>query len=68
MALNKTALKSELQQGFINIFSDPKTENNVEEVAEQLADLISNKVNDFVKTGSAIGVDSRGDTHNLTIE
>ncbi|MDB0601069.1 hypothetical protein PL373_07905 [Tenacibaculum maritimum] len=60
MALNKTALKNRLAQ----ILSNPKTNSNVNAVATELADAID----EFVKTGSAVGVDSHGDSHNLTIE
>ena len=68
MALDKATLKSELKAGFITIFSNPKTSNNVNTVAEQLATLISDKVDVYVKTGKAVGTDTRGDGHNLTIQ
>lgn len=60
MALDKAGLEAKL----IQIFSDPQLESNVEIVAEKLA----NAIDEFVKTGNAVGVDSRGDTHNLTIQ
>lgn len=60
MALNKTQLKQDLA----DILKNPKTTNNAELVAEQLA----NAIDKFVKTGNATGTDSRGDAHNLTIQ
>ena len=68
MELQKAALKASLKVGMIQIFSNPSTNNNVETIAEQLAELIADKVDVFVKTGKAIGADSGGDAHNLTIE
>ena len=62
MALNKAALKTELQAGFISIFSNPQINSNVETVSEQLATLISNKVDDYVKEGEVIGATSDGAT------
>lgn len=59
MALNKAQLKADL----IAALSDPKTANNVNTVATALADAIDS----YVKTGNAIGMDSRGDAHNLNI-
>ncbi|CAA0253592.1 hypothetical protein [Tenacibaculum maritimum] len=60
MALNKAVLKNRLAQ----ILSNPKTKNNVNAVASELADAID----EYVKTGSVVGVDSHGDSHNLIIE
>ena len=60
MALNKTGLKTQL----ITILSDPKTTSNITTVATALA----NAIDDYVKTGAAVGTDSRGDAHNLTIQ
>lgn len=60
MALDKAGLEAKLMQ----IFSDPQLESNVEIVAKKLA----NAIDEFVKTGNAVGTDSRGDTHNLTIQ
>ena len=59
MALNKAQLKADL----IAALNDPKTTNNVDAVASALADAIDS----YVKTGNAVGTDSRGDAHNLTI-
>ncbi len=59
MAFNKAQLKADL----ITILSSPNTINNVTDVATALADAIDA----YVKTGNAAGVDSRGDTHNLTL-
>lgn len=60
MALDKAGLKNDLK----SIFNNASTDSNIDEVAEQMA----NAFEKFVKTGKAIGVDSRGDTHNLTIQ
>jgi len=68
MALNKTALKNSLKTGLITILSNPQTQNNVNTVAEQLATLLSDKIDVYVKTGNAVGSDSNGDTHALNIE
>ena len=68
MALQKAVLKTTLKAGFIQIFSNPQTSSNVNTIAEQLATLISNEVDLFVKTGEVTGADSGGDTHNLTIQ
>ncbi len=68
MALDKTTLKNNLKSGLIQILSNPTIQNNVNTIAEQLAILMSNEIDTYVKTGNATGVDSRGDTHNLNIE
>lgn len=60
MALDKAGLTTKLKQ----IFSNPKTTSNVDTIATELADAIDQ----YVKTGNAIGTDSRGDAHNLTIQ
>lgn len=59
MGFNKTVLKND----FKAIFNKANKENNYETVAEDMA----NAIDKFVKTGKATGVDSRGDTHNLTL-
>ena len=59
MALNKAQLQADL----VAALSDPKTTNNVAAVAAALADAIDA----YVKTGKATGTDSRGDSHNLSI-
>ncbi len=60
MAFNKTQLRNDL----IEIFNNPSTEGNVNAVATALA----NAIDDYVKTGNAIGTDTNGDTHNLTLQ
>jgi|GEM_PF-4351787 len=60
MALNKAKLQADL----VNILNNPQTTNNVNTVAAALA----NAIDQYVKTGNAIGVDSRGDTCNLKIQ
>ena len=60
MAFDKDALKAE----FVTIFSNPQIINNVEVVAEAMA----NAIDEYVKTGKATGADSNGDTHNLTLQ
>ncbi len=60
MAFNKTQLRNDL----IEIFNNPSTEGNVNAVATALAEAIDN----YVKTGNAIGTDTNGDTHNLTLQ
>ena len=59
MALNKAKLRTDL----LEILNNPSTVNNVDAVAEALADAIDS----YVRTATATGVDSRGDTHNLSI-
>ncbi len=68
MALQKTAYKNTLKQGFIQVLSNPNIENNVEAIAEGLANVIANAGDTFVKTGNAVGTDSDGNSHTLTIE
>ncbi len=60
MALDKAALKAKLKQ----ILSDPSITSNVDKVASAFADSID----EFVKTANAVGSDSNGDGHNLTIQ
>lgn len=67
MALQKTALKNGLKTGLIQIFSSPQTQSNVNTIADQLATLLADKIDTYVKTGKATGTDSNGDTHNLPI-
>jgi hypothetical protein len=59
MAFNKAVLVTDLKA----ILKKPSTSNNVDTVAQELADAIDK----YVKTGKATGVDSRGDTHNLIL-
>ena len=68
MPLQKTIYKNALKQGFIQVFSNPNINNNVEAVAEALANVMADNTEIFVKTGKAVGSDSNGDTHALTIE
>lgn len=67
MALDKATLKNSLKSGLITILSNPQTSNNVNLIADQLATLISDKIDIYVKDGRATGTDSNGDTHNLLI-
>lgn len=60
MAFNKAKLTNDLKE----ILGDPKHTNNANAVAIDLTDAID----EYVRTGNAIGVDSRGDTHNLTLQ
>ncbi len=52
MALQKAAYKSALKVGFIQALSNPKTQSNVDAIAEALADVI----------GTVTGVTSNGGT------
>jgi len=54
MALNKATLKSALEIGFKQIFDNPNINNNKDAVAEQMALLISDKVDDYVKEAKII--------------
>lgn len=49
MALNKTTLKAELEIGLKQIFDNPNITNNKDAVAEQMAVLLSDKIDDYVK-------------------
>ena len=62
MALQKAAYKSALKVGFIQALSNPKTQSNVDAIAEALADVIANAGDIFVKTGTVTGVTSNGGT------
>lgn len=59
MALDKATLTAQ----FIQILGNPLTSSNVAVVATALA----NAIDDYVKTGNAIGTDTHGDGHTLTI-
>lgn len=59
MALNKEQLKAKL----IQAFSQPDIESNIETIAEEMA----NAIDEFVKTGNAVGTDTNGDGHTLEI-
>jgi hypothetical protein len=67
MALNKTILKTELQAGLITILNNPQTTKNVTVIAEQMATLLADKIDNYVKTGNAVGTDTQGNAHNLKI-
>lgn len=54
MGLNKAALKSALEIGLKQIFDNPNINNNKDAVAEQMALLISDKVDDYVKGATII--------------
>ncbi len=54
MALNKTLLKNELKTGLRQIFANPSTTNNSDAVADAMAQLLSDKIDDFVKEASII--------------
>lgn len=49
MALNKNTLKSQLEVGLKQIFANPSTTNNKDAIAEQMATLLSDKIDDYVK-------------------
>lgn len=69
MALQTQILKTAIQQAFIRAFTQPDfNENNAHKIAQELGDDIGAAVDAFVKTGNAVGTDSRGDSHNLTIQ
>lgn len=59
MALNKTQLAASIKIAF----NKANTSNNIDEIANDLASAIDT----YIKTGNAVGVDSRGDSHNLNI-
>lgn len=59
MPLNKVQLTADLTQ----ILAQPSTVDNAAQIAQQLADAIDA----YVRTGNAVGVDSGGDAHTLTI-
>lgn len=60
MAFNKTQLVTDLEV----LLSNPSVISNVNTVAAHLADAIDR----YVKSGNAVGTDSRGDTHNLNLQ
>ncbi|MEE9408123.1 MAG: hypothetical protein V3V28_08620 [Polaribacter sp.] len=60
MALDKATLVTDLK----SIFNNADKESNIDAIATQMA----NAIDRYVKTGNAVGVDSRADTHNLTIQ
>lgn len=62
MPLNKVTLKEDLQAGFTTILSSPQLSSNVPAIADQLATLISNKIDLYVKQGAVTGVTSDGAT------
>ena len=49
MALNKNTLKNQLEIGLKQIFANPSINNNKDAIAEQMALLLSNKIDDYVK-------------------
>lgn len=55
--------KARLIEDFIDALTNPSTENN----AEAKAIAMANAVDAFVKTGNAVGTDTNGDGHTLTI-
>lgn len=62
MALNKAALKTALQSGLESILNNPETESNVATVSDQIATLISDEVDAYVKQGQIIATTSDGAT------
>lgn len=62
MALDKATLQSELEAGFIDIFNRPNIDNNIQSIAQEMAELIANKVDVYVKTGKVTGTISNGGT------
>ena len=54
MALNKSTLKAALETGLKQIFNNPSTTNNKDAIAEQMATLLSNKIDDYVKEATII--------------
>lgn len=59
MALDKQALENELKE----IFNNANKNSNIDIVAKRMA----NAIDAYVKTGKATGVDSRGDSHTLSL-
>jgi hypothetical protein len=68
MAFNKATLKSELETGLKQIFDNPNISNNKDAIAVAMAQLFADKIDDYAKTGNAVGSDTGGDTHTLTLE
>ncbi|MGC1471550.1 MAG: hypothetical protein WA775_03065 [Psychroserpens sp.] len=62
MALNKIQLKVQLKVGMTSIFSNPSPTNNVAVIAEQLATLMSESIDFYVKQGQVTGATSNGGT------
>ena len=62
MALDKATLQTELESGFTDIFSHPNYDGNVQTIAQQMAELVADKVDAFVKTGKVTGTVSNGAT------
>lgn len=62
MSLNKEDLRSNL----LTLLEDMLTreDTSIVEFAQRLADILDA----YVRTGTAIGTDSHGDTHELSIE
>lgn len=56
MALDKTQLKQKIK----NLLNSLKDEENQENAIEEFADSLSDAIDEFVKTGEIIGVDSNG--------
>lgn len=67
MALDKPTLQSTLQTGLTTILNNPQITNNAAIIAAQVATLFANAIDVYVKTGNAVGADTGGDGHNLTI-
>ncbi len=68
MAFNKLVLKNDLKVGLRQIFDNPSIVNNKDAIADAMAQLLSDKIDNYVKQGKAVGTDSHGDTHTLTLE
>jgi len=62
MALNKEQLK----QDIVGILNDMLTREVYS--VDEFSDRLSEAIDKFVKTGNAVGGDSHGDSHELTIE
>lgn len=60
MAFNFDELKTDWKQ----LLKNPKTTNNVDDVVDGLVNALKKQ---FDKT-KAVGTDSRGDTHSLTLQ
>lgn len=59
MAFDKQALEDDFKE----IFNNANKDSNIDTVAKQMA----NAIDIYVKTGKATGVDSRGDSHDLSL-
>ena len=62
MALDKATLQTELETGFKEIFNRPNVDNNIQSIAQEMAQLIADKVDVYVKTGKVTGTISNGGT------